>query len=78
MIEDPGNALTFFIVLTVLLFMGLGVAMVVLMDHKARIPGGFVSNPFSIIIWFVSAGRRIPVTTGITRRTLYGKKATFP
>lgn len=47
--QEPSNELILFIVLTVLLFMALGICMVVLMDHKARIPGGFVSNPFSII-----------------------------
>ena len=38
-----------FIVLTVLLFMVLGIAILVVVDHKAQIPGGdFQSNPFSI------------------------------
>ena len=46
--QEPSNELTIFIVLTVLLFMAFGVLMVILMDHKARLPGGFVSNPFSI------------------------------
>lgn len=49
MIEAPSNELIFFIVLTVLLFIGLGIAMVILIDHKARIPGGFVRNPFSLV-----------------------------
>lgn len=44
-ISEP---LTFFIILTVLLFMFLGIAILILMDHKARLPGGFTSNPFSI------------------------------
>ena len=46
--QEPSNELIIFIVLTVLLFMAFGVLMVILMDHKARLPGGFVSNPFSI------------------------------
>jgi len=33
---------------TVVLFFLLGVAIMILMDHKARLPGGFKSNPFSI------------------------------
>lgn len=47
--HEPSNALILFVVLTVLLFMGLGIAMVILMDHKHRIPGGFTSNPFSLV-----------------------------
>ena len=47
--QEPSNELIIFIVLTVLLFMALGICMVVLMDHKARLPGGFTSNPFSIV-----------------------------
>ena len=46
--QEPSNELILFIVLTVLLFMGLGILMVILMDHKARLPGGFTSNPLSI------------------------------
>jgi hypothetical protein len=38
-----------FIVLTVLLFILVGVVMVILIDHKSKIPGEFVHNPFSII-----------------------------
>lgn len=37
-----------FIVLTVVLFMLLGIAILMLVDHKARMPGEFSSNPFSI------------------------------
>lgn len=37
-----------FIVLAVLLFMGLGVAILVAIDSKARIPGEFRTDPFSI------------------------------
>jgi hypothetical protein len=47
-VHELSNELIFFIVLTVLLFMGLGVAMIVIMDHKARLPGDFVSHPFAI------------------------------
>ncbi|HHJ15250.1 MAG TPA: hypothetical protein ENJ80_00975 [Gammaproteobacteria bacterium] len=37
-----------FIVLTVLLFIMLGIAMLVIVDHKAKIPGAFHNDPFSI------------------------------
>ncbi len=37
-----------FIVLTVVLFMVLGIALLVVVDHKAQIPGEFHSDPFSI------------------------------
>lgn len=37
-----------FIVLTVVLFMFLGIAILVLVDHKARLPGAFNHEPFSI------------------------------
>lgn len=37
-----------FIVLTVVLFLCLGTALLVIVDHKARIPGEFVNDPFSI------------------------------
>lgn len=46
--QDTGNELVIFIVLTVLLFMGLGVAMVVIMDHKARLSGDFAGHPFAV------------------------------
>jgi len=43
------NESALFIVLTVVLFMVLGIALLVVVDHKAQIPGGnFQSNPFSI------------------------------
>jgi cytochrome c553 len=42
------NDSAIFIVLTVLLFMFLGVAILVVVDHKAQIPGEFHSDPFSI------------------------------
>ena len=41
------NDITLFIVLTVVLFMMLGIALLVIVDHKAQIPGKF-SDPFSI------------------------------
>ena len=37
------------VIVTVLLFFGLGIAMMVIMDHKARLPGGFTENPFSVV-----------------------------
>jgi hypothetical protein len=40
--------LVIFIVLTVLLFVMLGIAMLVIIDHKAKIPGAFHNDPFSI------------------------------
>lgn len=42
------NDSALFIVLTVVLFMVLGIALLVIVDHKAQIPGEFQSNPFSI------------------------------
>lgn len=36
------------IVVAVLLFFFLGIAIMVIMDHKARLPGGFTNNPFSL------------------------------
>lgn len=46
--HDVSNQLAIYVVLTVLLFMLLGVALVVLIDHKAKIPGHFTRDPFSI------------------------------
>lgn len=40
---------TFTIVAAVILFFLLGIAIIVIIDHKSRLPGGFTSNPFSII-----------------------------
>ena len=37
-----------FVVLTVILFVLLGIAMLVIVDHKAKIPGSFRNDPFSI------------------------------
>jgi Cytochrome c554 and c-prime len=48
MIHSDGNQLTFFIVLSVLLFMLLGIAILVVIDHKSKIPGSFRQDPFSI------------------------------
>lgn len=42
------NNATIFIVLTVVLFLFLGIAILVLVDHKARLPGEIHPNPFSI------------------------------
>jgi len=42
------NQLIFFIVLTVLLFILVGIIMLILIDHKAKIPGEFQDNPFGI------------------------------
>jgi len=42
------NQLIFFVVLTVLLFILVGIVMLVLIDHKAKIPGEFQDNPFGI------------------------------
>lgn len=39
---------TILIVTVVLLFFFLGVAIMVIMDHKAKLPGGFTNDPFSI------------------------------
>ena len=42
------DILTVFIVISVILFMLLGIAILVMIDHKARIPGEFHDDPFSI------------------------------
>jgi len=42
------DILTVFIVISVVLFMLLGIAILVMVDHKARIPGEFHNDPFSI------------------------------
>lgn len=46
--NEPSTTSTVLIVAAVLLFFGLGIAILVIMDHKARLPGGFKSDPFSI------------------------------
>lgn len=43
------NFLQIYVILTVLLVMALGVAIIIIIDHKARIPGDFVKHPFAII-----------------------------
>lgn len=47
--HDSGSQITVIIVAAVLLFFFLGIAILVIIDHKARLPGGFTSNPFSIM-----------------------------
>ncbi|MDH5631643.1 MAG: multiheme c-type cytochrome [Gammaproteobacteria bacterium] len=47
--HDIGTQGTVIVVAAVLLFFLLGIAIIVIIDHKARIKGGFTSNPFSII-----------------------------
>ena len=42
------NQLMFFVVLSVLLFILIGIIMLVLIDHKSKIPGEFQHNPFGI------------------------------
>ncbi|MBD3647531.1 MAG: hypothetical protein HUJ31_08795 [Pseudomonadales bacterium] len=37
-----------FVVISVVLFLFLGTAMIIIIDHKARIPGGFKNDPFTI------------------------------
>ena len=46
--HDSGSQITVIIVAAVLLFFFLGIAILVIIDHKARLRGGFTSNPFSI------------------------------
>ncbi len=46
--HESGDVLTVFIVISVLLFMLLGIAILVMIDHKAKIPGAFHDDPFSI------------------------------
>lgn len=46
--HDFSTQLTVYVVLTVLLFIFLGVVLVVLIDHKSKIPGHFRHDPFSI------------------------------
>jgi len=56
------------VVVAVLLFFGLGVAMMVIMDHKAKLPGGFTENPFSV----AGMRRDHPVIAFITTVILLG------
>lgn len=46
--HEINNQLTVFVVLTILLFILFGIVMLILIDHKSRIPGEFQHNPFSI------------------------------
>lgn len=46
--HDFSNQLTTYVVLTVLLFMFVGIVLVILIDHKSKIPGHFSHDPFSI------------------------------
>jgi len=56
-----------FIVLTVLLVIALGIMMLILIDHKSKIPGEFQSNPFGIS----GLRREHPVISFITTITLF-------
>ena len=47
--HDAGTPATVIIVAAVLLFFLLGIAILIIIDHKARLPGGFSRNPFSLI-----------------------------
>ena len=46
--HEMGIQSTVIIVAAVVLFFLLGIAIVVIIDHKAKLPGGFTSNPFSL------------------------------
>lgn len=46
--HDTSSISTVLIVVSVLLFFFLGIAIMVIVDHKARLPGGFTHDPFSI------------------------------
>ena len=46
--QEVTGVTTFFVVTTVLLFILLGIAILVVIDHKAKIPGHFSSDPFTI------------------------------
>jgi len=47
MLDFGANEVTY-IVLTIVFFMLFGIALLVIIDHKARIPGAFHNDPFSI------------------------------
>src|SRR4030065_611298 len=47
--HELSTANTTLIVIAVLLFFFLGIAIMVIMDHKAKLPGGFTANPFSVV-----------------------------
>lgn len=66
--NDMAPVSTVLIVAAVLLFFFLGVAIMVIMDHKARLPGGFRHDPFSI----VGMHRDHPVIAFLTAVILLG------
>jgi len=66
--HDTSTVSTTLIVLAVLMFFFLGIAMMVIMDHKAKLPGGFTSNPFSV----VGMRRDHPVIAFLTTTILFG------
>lgn len=66
--HDSSAVSTTLIVIAVLLFFFLGIAMMVIMDHKARLPGGFTANPFSV----VGMHRDHPVIAFLTTIILLG------
>ncbi len=47
--SETANISTILVVTAIVLFFALGIAIMVIIDHKARLPGGFTENPFSII-----------------------------
>ncbi|HJW80974.1 MAG TPA: hypothetical protein VJ396_01925 [Acidiferrobacterales bacterium] len=66
--HELSTANTTLIVIAVLLFFFLGIAIMVIMDHKAKLPGGFTSNPFSV----VGMHRDHPVIAFLTTIILLG------
>lgn len=66
--HDTSTVNTILIVIAVLLFFFLGIAIMVIMDHKAKLPGGFSSNPFSV----VGMRRDHPVIAFLTTIILLG------
>ena len=46
--QEISPVTTFFVVATVLLFILLGIAILMVIDHKAKIPGQFAADPFTI------------------------------
>jgi cytochrome c553 len=66
--HDMSATSTTLIVIAVLLFFFLGIAIMVIMDHKAKLPGGFTSNPFSV----VGMRRDHPVIAFLTTVILFG------
>lgn len=65
--HDPGLT-TFLIVTAVLLFFGLGIAIMVIMDHKARLPGKYEHGLFTIS----GTRREHPVEAFMTTSILMG------